>query len=126
MTDSYNDNSTTISGGTVKGNQFAGGSKDFQGVINNVSGTEKEKIETLTNDLIESLKREETIENANPEEIIDAVNQVRDATKKPKINKLSLRGILDGINMVMTSVNGISDKTKGIYDQWHDQISQLF
>ncbi|MGZ9774039.1 hypothetical protein ACXY7N_26150 [Bacillus toyonensis] len=127
MTEKYNNNSTNISGGgTFTGVQFAAGSKDFQGVVNNISSNNSDKIEELTNALIESLKTEKNIENTSPEEIIDAVNQVRDETKKQKVNKLSLKGIVAGINMVMTSVNGISTKTKEVYNQWHDQIAQLF
>ncbi|WP_144497250.1 hypothetical protein [Bacillus toyonensis] len=126
MTDKYTNNSTTISGGEVKGNQFAAGSEGFRGTITTTSITGQEKIEELTNALIESLHNEKNIEDASPEEIIDAVNQVRDETKKPKFNKLSLEGIVAGINTVMTSVNGISATTKEVYDQWHEQISQLF
>lgn len=127
MTDKYSNNSTSISGGsTVQGNQFAAGSKDFQGTVNYITTNDQDKIEQLTSELVAALKNEQNIENTNSEEIIDAVNQVRDETKKQKVNKLSVKGILTGINMVMTNVSGISDKTKGLYDQWHEHIAQLF
>jgi len=121
-----NDNSTTISGGNVSGNQFGAGSKDFKGVINNITKTEEQKLENLTENLIKALSEEKDINGANPDEVVDAINQVREEATKKSVNKLSLNGILSGINMVMQNVTNISDKTKMLYTQWHEHINNLF
>jgi hypothetical protein len=123
---SHNDNSTTISGGNVTGNQFAAGSTEFKGAINNITSNEEKKLENLTEKLIQSLKDEPNIEGADPSEIIDAVDQVRQEAKKKSINKLSLKGIVAGISMVMQNVQNISENTKAVYEQWHSHIESLF
>lgn len=120
-------NSTTISGGTVTGNQFAAGSTDFKGTINNITGSQKEQLEQLTESLILALKSEaEKFEGTNVEEITDAINQVQDAASKDTVNKLSLNGLLTGINMVMANVTSISASTTQLYQQWHSYITSLF
>lgn len=119
-------NSTNISGGTQIGNQFAAGSNEFKGTINNITSTEGKMLENLTENLIKALREEKQMDGANPEEVADAVNQVREEAKKKSVNKLSLNGILTGINMVMSNVSNISAKTNDLYTQWHDHIVTLF
>lgn len=125
MTSNSPNNSTTINGGTVTGNQFAAGSTEFKGTINNITSVEQQKLENLTENLIKALKEESQMEGANPEEVADAVNQVREEAKKKSGNKLSINGILTGINMVMNNVTNISDKTRAFYTQWHEHIVHL-
>jgi hypothetical protein len=125
MTSQYNDNSTNISGGNVEGNQFASGSQGFQGTLT-ITKTQGQKLENLTESLIKSLKTEPPMEGANAEEVVDAVNQVRNEAKKKNSNKLSLNGMLTGINMVMTNVKNLSQNTQDVYSQWHDYIQSLF
>jgi len=126
MTQENPNNSTIITGGTVSGNQFAAGSTEFKGTINNITKTEEQKLENLTANLLKALGEEKTMEGADPAEVADAVNQVKEAATQQNVNKLSLNGILSGINMVMQNVTNISDKTKLLYGQWHEHIVNLF
>lgn len=120
-------NSTTISGGTVTGNQFAAGSTDFKGTINNITAPQQEKLNQLTDDLIAALKLEaDKIEGTNVDEVTDAVNQAREAASKETVNKLSLNGVLTGINMVMENITNLSTSTTQLYQQWHGHIASLF
>lgn len=126
-TNNHTNNSTTISGGTVSGNQFAAGSTDFKGTINNISAPQQQEIKQLTNSLIEALQSEkESIKDANVEEITDAIEQVKEAATKETVNKLSLNGLLTGINMVMQNISGISASTKQLYQEWHGHVASLF
>lgn len=122
-----NDNSTTISGGNVTGNQFAADSTEFKGVINNLSSPQHEKLNQLTTSLIDALKVENNqITGVNIEEVTDAVEQAKEAATKESVNKLTLNGLLTGIKMVMDDVKGISVATKQIYLDWHEEISTIF
>jgi hypothetical protein len=125
MTQSNNDNSVTISGGEVKGNQFAAGSKDFQGTINHITSDQSQTLDHLTKKLIDALAQEPELKEQN-EEMIDAVKQVQEQAKGDKVNKLSIMGILTGINTVMDSVTGISSFVVAAYKAWHDYIIKLF
>ncbi len=120
-----NNNSTTINGGTNNGNQFATGSTEFKGVVNNIGTPELKKLEDLTESLILALKAESNQIN-DVEEITDAIIQVREASNKETVNKLSLNGMLSGINIVMSNVNGISTSTNQLYQDWYGHITSLF
>jgi hypothetical protein len=124
MTSQFNDNSTNISGGKVEGNQFAAGSHNFKGTLI-ITKTQEQKLEHLTDSLIKALQGESELEGANTDEVVDAVKQVREEAKKKNPNKLSLKGMLTGINMVMSDVKNISTNAEGLYSQWHDYILNL-
>jgi len=127
MTNDHTNNSTTITGGTVSGNQFAAGSTEFKGTINNISSIKQDEIKQLSLSLIEALRAEaDQITEANVAEITDAINQVSEAASAETVNKLSLNGLLTGIKMVMNDVKGISVATKQVYLDWHQEISTLF
>jgi hypothetical protein len=126
MSQNNNDNTVNISGGNVTGNQFAAGSKDFQGTINNISQNDLKKIDELTESLIASISNEQEIQGADPQEIIDAVKQVRSEASKKTVNKISIKGLLSGINMVVTNLKNISASSKAIYNDWYAHFTNLF
>ncbi len=122
---SYNNSVNMGDGNTLVGNQFAPGSDNFSGNIENISVEQKTELEELTQKLINALKSERTIEGANTEDIIDAVSQAEKEAKKKKVNKVSLMGIITGINLVMNNIQGISAATHAMYTQWHEVITGL-
>ena len=122
---SYNNSVNMGDGNTLVGNQVAPGSDNFSGKIESVSVGQKTELEELTEKLIDALKNEKDIEKSSTEDIIDAVNQAEKETKKKKINKVSLMGIISGINLVMNNIQGISTATYEIYTKWQDVITSL-
>lgn len=123
---SYNNSVNMGDGNTLVGNQIVPGSDNFSGKIENGSFGQKEDLENLTEKLISALRSEQAIEGANTEDIIDAIGQAEKETKKKKINKVSLMGIISGINLVMNNIQGISAATFEIYTQWQDVITSLY
>lgn len=120
-----NDNRVSISAGDMTNTQIAAGSDEFKGSITHLSAEQQNQLKTLTDQLIDSVKNEPALETSS-EEIVDAVSQVRELATQEKVNKLSLRGIMDGINVVISNVANISTNTATIYSQWKDYIIQLF
>jgi len=120
----FNDLSTSINNSTISGSQFAAGSKDFQGTINNISQETIEQLEKLTNDLVKHIQ-ESPIEGVETSEIIDAVKQVETQVKQKTINKLTIKGILEGIKMVVQNGQGISHSLLSIYTDWNTFIHNL-
>ncbi|MGA3677835.1 hypothetical protein [Lysinibacillus agricola] len=120
-------NSTTISGGTFTGNQFAAGSSNFRGTINNITGSQKDELLQITESLITALMSEkEKFQDINVEEVAETINQVTEEATKEKVNKFSLNGLLTGINAAIGNVTSISASTMQLYQQWHEHISSLF
>lgn len=122
----YQDNSTIISGNgnNLSGNQFAAGSKDFQGTINNISSGLADQLEKLTNSLVKQLQ-ETPVPGVEKDEVIDAVKQVEAQVKQKTINKISISGLLSGINMVIQNADNISSKVITLYNEWSSFIHQI-
>lgn len=118
------DGSTNISGGNVSGNQFAAGSQEFSGIVNNITITETKELDNLTRELIQALKEEQDA-NFDPSEIINAVEELRLEVKQKTVQKQSLQGRLSGINMVMQTIKNISEGTIYLYDKWKEYIEAL-
>jgi hypothetical protein len=124
--DHSTNNSVSITGRNVAGNQFAAGSKDFRGTINNITSAQSSKIDELTEQLIKALESEKSVQGTNTDDLIDAVKQVYQQTREEKINKISLQGVLSGISMVLQSTKDISTNTITLYNQWFGYIQDLF
>ena len=120
----YQNNSTNISGGNVNGNQFAAGSKDFQGVINNISTELADELERITSSLVKQLQ-ETPVTGVETEQVIDAVKQVETQVKQKKINKISITGLVAGINMVIQNADNISTKVISLYNEWSTLIHKI-
>lgn len=120
------DNSISIGSNTsLTGVQFAHNSENFKGVIE-INKDTKSNLEKITEELIRAISQERELNGADPEEIIDAINQANDEVKKEKTNKLSLKGIVSGIHIVMNDIHNISSVTHEIYSQWYDMITTVF
>ncbi|SEI74571.1 hypothetical protein [Paenibacillus polymyxa] len=118
------DNSVKISGGNNQGSIFAAGSNEFRGTINNISSSDIDELGKLTEKLVAALQTEE-LDGADNEDIINAVQQVEAETKKEKVNKISLRGILSGIDMVMQNVRNVSNSAVSIYTDWSAHVNSI-
>lgn len=121
----FEDNSTHINGDNNTGNQFGAGSKDFQGTINNISIESLSELEKLTNELIGYIQQT-PIDGVATEELTDAIKQVETQAKQKTINKLSIKGLLSGISMVIQTGKNISDDLHSIYTNWSTYIDKLF
>lgn len=118
-------NSVEINNSTVTASQFASGAKSFKGKINNVT-TQVNELDELTEQLINAVKNEASFVGENKEELIDAIEQARKGATSKVVNKLSLNGILTGINTFMTGMNNLSSNTSQLYTKWYEYFSQLF
>lgn len=109
-----NDNRVSISARDMTNTQIAAGSDDFKGSITHHSSQQQEHLNSLTDQLIDSLKNEPALETSS-EEIVDAVSQVREMAKQEKVNKLSLRGIwMESMYVFISNVANIYTNTATI------------
>lgn len=121
----YQDNSTNISNSNgISGNQFASGSKDFQGVINNITPELAGEFERITNSLVKQLQ-ETPVKGVETEQVVDAIKQVESQVKQKKINKISITGLVAGINMVIQNAEDISTKVISLYDKWNALVNKI-
>ena len=118
-------NSTSINNSSgISGNQFAAGSKDFQGVINNISPELSDELERITHSLVKQLQ-ETPVNGVETEQVIDAVKQVEAQVKQKTINKISITGLVAGINMVIQNADNISTKVMSLYDEWSTFVHKI-
>jgi len=121
----YQNNSTNISNSSgISGNQFAAGSKDFQGVINNISPELAEDLERITSALVKQLQ-ETPVTGVETEQVVDAVKQVEAQVKQKTINKISITGLVAGINMVIQNAGNVSTKVISLYNEWSTFIHKI-
>lgn len=120
----FKDFSTSIMNSTINSSQFAAGSNDFQGTINNISQDSIKQLEKLTDELIKNIQ-ETPIKGVETSEIIDAVKQVETQVKQKNSNKFTIKGILEGIKIVIQNGKDISGNLHSIYNDWSTYIHHL-